>query len=91
MRAACAAPAGGERGGSDAPAARHAAPTPANQNGKGEHQRKEGNATWQQVKDDLTRIKEGLEKEKGVGAKFAQELSKVIARVPHALGEGEKS
>ena len=42
------------------------------------------NANQQTIKDDLIRIKEGLEKEKKIGVDFAQRLSEVIARVLNA-------
>jgi hypothetical protein len=56
----------------------------AHQNRGEEHQKMGKNANWQTIKDDLIRIKEGLEKEKEIGAGFAQRLSEVIARVPDA-------
>jgi hypothetical protein len=54
------------------------------QNEGEEHQKNNRNASWQTIKEDLISIKEGLEKEKEIGARFAQCLSEVIARVPHA-------
>jgi hypothetical protein len=58
------------------------------QNKGEEHRKNKKNADWQTIKEDLTSIKEGLEKEKEIGAYFAQRLSEVIARVPHASRAG---
>jgi hypothetical protein len=76
------------RGDASQPAPRNAdeaAITPAG----GTHEiRKENPAEWQSIKEALISIKEGLEKEEDLNPKFAQDLSKVIARVAHALHEG---
>src|SRR5450755_2190541 len=58
------------------------------QNRGEEHQKNEKNADWQTIKEDLISIKEGLEKEKEIGACFAQRLSEVITRVSHASRAG---
>lgn len=47
-----------------------------------------GATNWQDIKENLTSIKEGLEKEVGVSPRFAEELGKVIARVSHASSAG---
>jgi hypothetical protein len=60
----------------------------SHQNKGEEHQKNEKNTDWQTIKEDLISIKEGLEKEKEIGACFAQRLSEVIARVPHASRAG---
>lgn len=53
-----------------------------------EPQNRTESANWQTIKAELTSIKEGLEKEKEIGASYAQRLSKVIVRVTHASGAG---
>ena len=58
------------------------------QNRGEEHQKNKRNADWQTIKEDLISIKEGLEKEKEIGACFAQRLSEVIIRVSHASRVG---
>jgi hypothetical protein len=88
-QAPCAANATHVRGG-DAP--RHApknAYEAVNIRAGGTHApRKENPAEWRSIKEALTSIKEGLEKEESINLRFAQDLSKVIARVTHALPEG---
>jgi hypothetical protein len=41
------------------------------QNRGEEHQKTDGNANWQTIKEDLISIKEGLEKEEENGVRFA--------------------
>ena len=65
--------------------------SPGGQVNKGgeEHQGPGWYANWQQIKDDLMDIKEGLRKEEenngGVieGGELVEKLNKIIARVPH--------
>jgi hypothetical protein len=52
------------------------------------NQKQKGNANWQKLKEDLTKIKKGLEKEVGISPWYVKELSEVIARVPHASSTG---
>jgi hypothetical protein len=58
------------------------------QNRGEERQKNKENADWQTIKEDLISIKEGLEKEEEIDPVFAQRLSEVIVRVPHASHAG---
>src|SRR5689334_21703217 len=49
----------------------------------GEREEHQENEEWQYIKEALISIKEGLDKEE-VNQRYTNELSRVIARVPHA-------
>jgi hypothetical protein len=75
--------------GGDAPHAPKNADEAATTQAGGTHRiYKENPAEWQSIKEALTCIKEGLEKEKELDPKFILDLSKIIIRVTHALREG---
>jgi hypothetical protein len=77
--------AGSMRESDASPDKQNASPGQGQQNNIGEeNQKKHGNATWQSIKADLVSIKEGLKKEEGRNARWIEELSSVIARVPQA-------
>jgi hypothetical protein len=84
-RASSVAHAGGMRESDASPDKQNASPGQEQHNSKEEENRKKyGNAAWQSIKADLISIKEGLEKEEGGNARWIEELSSVITRVPQA-------